>query len=337
MKRFHVHVGVADLDASVAFYSGLFGAAPSVTKPDYAKWMLDDPRINFAISQKCGATKGVEHLGVQVEDAAELAEVYGRLQAANAPVMEEGATTCCYAQSEKSWIADPDGVVWEAFLTVGDQHGLWQKSGFCRARFWQCRRDCLLRPADRGTRPLFPCVLLLLRPAMTDRPINVLFLCTGNSARSILAEAVLAKDGAGRFNAFSAGSQPKDEPHPMALEVLRSFGFPHQGFRSKSWDEFAAPGAPVIDIIITVCDSAAGETCPIWPGHPMTAHWGIADPAAVDGPGQRDAFLQALRYMRRRIELLLALPYSALDEMTLTAKLRTIGAEEGATAKAIEQ
>jgi catechol 2,3-dioxygenase-like lactoylglutathione lyase family enzyme len=119
MKRFHVHVGVADLDASVAFYSGLFGAAPSVTKPDYAKWMLDDPRINFAISQKCGATKGVEHLGVQVEDAAELAEVYGRLQAANAPVMEEGATTCCYAQSEKSWIADPDGVVWEAFLTMG--------------------------------------------------------------------------------------------------------------------------------------------------------------------------------------------------------------------------
>ncbi|MBK8629547.1 MAG: arsenate reductase ArsC [Sphingomonadales bacterium] len=172
---------------------------------------------------------------------------------------------------------------------------------------------------------------------MTDRPINVLFLCTGNSARSILAEAVLAKDGAGHFNAFSAGSQPKDEPHPMALEVLRSFGFPHEGFRSKSWDEFAAPGAPVIDIIITVCDSAAGETCPIWPGHPMTAHWGIADPAAVDGPGQRDAFLQALRYMRRRIELLLALPYSALDEMTLTAKLRTIGAEEGATAKAIEQ
>jgi catechol 2,3-dioxygenase-like lactoylglutathione lyase family enzyme len=120
MKRFHVHVGVDNLDQSIAFYSGLFGTRPSVTKPDYAKWMLDDPRINFAISQREGATKGVEHLGLQVEDQAELAEVYGRLRAADAPVLEEGATTCCYAQSEKSWIADPDGVVWEAFLTTGD-------------------------------------------------------------------------------------------------------------------------------------------------------------------------------------------------------------------------
>jgi catechol 2,3-dioxygenase-like lactoylglutathione lyase family enzyme len=120
MKRFHVHVGVADLDASIAFYSGLFGAEPSVTKPDYAKWMLEDPRINFAVSQKCGADKGVEHLGLQVDDAAELAEVYGRLKDAGAPVLEEGETTCCYAKSEKSWIADPDGVVWEAFLTHGD-------------------------------------------------------------------------------------------------------------------------------------------------------------------------------------------------------------------------
>ena len=120
MKRFHVHVGVTDLAASTAFYTGLFGAKPSVAKPDYAKWMLEDPRINFAISQKDGAAKGVEHLGVQVEDQGELAEVYGRLKAADRPVLEEGATTCCYAQSEKSWIADPDGVVWEAFLTTGD-------------------------------------------------------------------------------------------------------------------------------------------------------------------------------------------------------------------------
>ncbi|HVR92055.1 MAG TPA: ArsI/CadI family heavy metal resistance metalloenzyme [Novosphingobium sp.] len=120
MKRMHVHVGVDSLDASIAFYSGLFGEEPNVTKPDYAKWMLEDPRVNFAISQKFGAAKGIEHLGLQVEDAGELAEVYGRLQAAGRPVLEEGATTCCYAQSEKSWIADPDGVVWEAFLTNGD-------------------------------------------------------------------------------------------------------------------------------------------------------------------------------------------------------------------------
>lgn len=120
MKRFHVHVGVSDLDRSIAFYTGLFGSGPTVTKPDYAKWMLEDPRINFAISQKCGAEKGIEHIGLQVEDAAELSEVYGRLKAADGPVLDEGATTCCYAKSEKSWIADPDGVRWEAFLTHGD-------------------------------------------------------------------------------------------------------------------------------------------------------------------------------------------------------------------------
>lgn len=120
MKRFHVHVGVDDLERSIAFYSGLFGTKPSVAKADYAKWMLDDPRVNFAISSDHHARKGIEHLGIQVEDEGELAEVYGRLRAANAPVVEEGATTCCYAQSEKSWIADPDGVMWEAFLTNGD-------------------------------------------------------------------------------------------------------------------------------------------------------------------------------------------------------------------------
>lgn len=120
MKRLHVHVGVDNLDQSVAFYSALFGTEPSVTKSDYAKWMLEDPRVNFAISCKEGAAKGVEHLGIQVEDGAELADVYGRLKKAGGPVLEEGATTCCYAKSEKSWIADPDGVVWEAFLTQGE-------------------------------------------------------------------------------------------------------------------------------------------------------------------------------------------------------------------------
>lgn len=120
MKRLHVHVGVDNLDQSIAFYSSLFGNEPSVTKSDYAKWMLEDPRVNFAISCKEGAAKGVEHLGIQVEDGAELADVYGRLKVAGGPVLEEGATTCCYAKSEKSWITDPDGVVWEAFLTHGE-------------------------------------------------------------------------------------------------------------------------------------------------------------------------------------------------------------------------
>lgn len=119
MKRLHVHVAVDDLDRSIGFYSTLFAAAPSVTKPDYAKWMLDDPRVNFAISMR-GTAAGVEHLGIQVEDAGELAEVYGRLAKADAPVVEEGKTTCCYAKSEKSWITDPQGVVWETFLTEGE-------------------------------------------------------------------------------------------------------------------------------------------------------------------------------------------------------------------------
>ena len=120
MKRFHVHVGVTDLDQSIQFYSTLFGASPSVTKPDYAKWMLDDPRVNFAISSDHHAAKGIEHLGIQADSDGELAEVYGRLHAADGPMLEEGATTCCYAKSEKSWIKDPDGVVWEAFFTNGE-------------------------------------------------------------------------------------------------------------------------------------------------------------------------------------------------------------------------
>ena len=166
---------------------------------------------------------------------------------------------------------------------------------------------------------------------MTERTYNVLFLCTGNSARSILAESILNHDGAGRFTAYSAGSFPKGKVHPMALDVLKSLGFAYDGFRSKSWDEFSAPDAPQFDFIFTVCDNAAGETCPIWPGHPMTAHWGIEDPAAVEGDGQREAFVQALRYLRRRVELFLALALSAIDDMALKAKLKEIGRQEGAT------
>ena len=163
---------------------------------------------------------------------------------------------------------------------------------------------------------------------------NVLFLCTGNSARSLLAEAMLNHLGERRFRAWSAGSHPKGVPHPMALDVLRTHGFPTDGLRSKSWHEFAGPDAPRIDLIITVCDNAAGETCPIWPGHPIAAHWGIEDPAAVEGEGQRDAFEMALRYLGNRISLLLALPMESIDELALRAGLRQIGSSEGATARA---
>ena len=160
---------------------------------------------------------------------------------------------------------------------------------------------------------------------MTERTYNVLFLCTGNSARSIMAETLLNADGDGRFRGYSAGSFPKGEVHPMALDVLAGLGFGTEGLRSKSWDEFARPGAPAIDFIVTVCDDAAGETCPIWPGHPMTAHWGIEDPARVEGDEQRQAFLQALRFLRNRIALFLALPIASIDRMSLQHRLGEIG------------
>lgn len=166
---------------------------------------------------------------------------------------------------------------------------------------------------------------------MADKIYNILFLCTGNSARSILGEVLMKHDGAGRFHAFSAGSFPKGAVHPMALEILSGLGFSTEGLRSKSWDEFAVSGAPQFDFIFTVCDNAAGETCPAWLGHPITAHWGIADPAAVEGEGQREAFLQALRYLRRRIELFLALPLETLDAMSVERRLNEIGRSEGAT------
>lgn len=166
---------------------------------------------------------------------------------------------------------------------------------------------------------------------MADRIYNVLFLCTGNSARSILAEALLDKYGVGRFRSFSAGSFPKGAVHPMALSVLDGLGFGTNDFRSKSWDEFSAPNAPVFDFIFTVCDNAAGEICPIWPGHPMTAHWGIEDPAAVVGEGQREAFMTALCFLQRRIDLFLALPLDSIEAMALQSRLNEIGRQEGAT------
>lgn len=166
-----------------------------------------------------------------------------------------------------------------------------------------------------------------------DRVYNVLFLCTGNSARSILGEALLNHVGGGRFRAYSAGSHPKGQVNPMTLEVLAAAGISTEGLRSKAWDEFAGPDAPKMDFVFTVCDQAAGEACPIWPGQPMTAHWGIEDPAAVQGPEfkQRIAFEDALGYMRNRIAAFTSLPLDSIDRLTLTSKLRGIGGMRGGT------
>lgn len=169
-----------------------------------------------------------------------------------------------------------------------------------------------------------------------DRVYNVLFLCTGNSARSVLGEVLLNQLGAGRFKAYSAGSHPKGTVHPLTIETLEAEGLPTAGVRSKSWDEFAGPDAPQMDFVFTVCDDAANETCPVWPGHPMTAHWGIEDPAAVLGPPiqQRAAFVRAYKFMRSRILAFTALPIAAIDELALKEKLRTIGRMDGSTAEA---
>ncbi|MCI0467565.1 MAG: arsenate reductase ArsC [Beijerinckiaceae bacterium] len=168
---------------------------------------------------------------------------------------------------------------------------------------------------------------------MSEQVYNVLFLCTGNSARSIIAEAVLNRDGNGRFRAFSAGSHPKGEVNPFALKLLEARGYPTSGLRSKSWEEFARAGAPIMDFVFTVCDDAEGETCPVWPGQPMTAHWGIEDPAAVEGSDVKKeaAFDMALYYLERRISLFRNLPLRSLGELTLGARLREIGKTEGAT------
>ena len=162
---------------------------------------------------------------------------------------------------------------------------------------------------------------------MGQETYNVLFVCTGNSARSIIAEGLLNQLGHPRFHAYSAGSHPKGEPHPLALKTLAAHRIPTDGFRSKSWEEFARPGAPVLHFVITVCDQAAGEVCPVWPGQPMSAHWGMPDPAAATGNAaeREQAFRDAFVTMKRRVELMLALPMTSLDRMAIQKEIKGIG------------
>ncbi len=163
---------------------------------------------------------------------------------------------------------------------------------------------------------------------MSQKPINVLFLCTHNSARSILAEATLNHIGRGRFKAYSAGSSPRanQQPNPLGLKVLQAAGISTEGLSSKSWDEFALPDAPHMDLVITVCDNAAGEVCPYWPGQPATAHWGYADPSAIDGPDEQklEAFRQTLHAIRRRLDLLVNLPQGSVDKLMLQTRARDL-------------
>jgi protein-tyrosine-phosphatase len=170
---------------------------------------------------------------------------------------------------------------------------------------------------------------------MTESPFNVLFLCTGNSARSIIAEAILNKIDQGKFKAYSAGSQPKERVNPNTIQLLQGLGYDTSGFRSKSWSEFAKPGAPALDFVFTVCDNAAGETCPVWPGQPMTAHWGVPDPAEAQGSEAEIAlaFKDAYRMLFQRIGIFTALPIRSLDKLSLQNRLREIGRVTDAVAK----
>ncbi|MCB1509770.1 MAG: arsenate reductase ArsC [Hyphomicrobiaceae bacterium] len=170
---------------------------------------------------------------------------------------------------------------------------------------------------------------------MTERPFNVLFLCTGNSARSLMAEAIINRLGVSKFVGFSAGSQPRSEPHPYTVDLLRQLNHDVSGLRSKDWNEFAAAGAPPLDFVFTVCDNAAGETCPFWPGQPMTAHWGVPDPTAITGSEteQRIAFADCYRMLNQRISIFVNLPIASLDKLTLQKRLDDIGRTTATTEK----
>lgn len=165
-----------------------------------------------------------------------------------------------------------------------------------------------------------------------SRVFNVLFLCTGNSARSIIGEAILGREGADRFRAFSAGSHPKGEVHPYAIDLLKTLGYATAKYRSKSWDEFATPEAPRLDFVFTVCDDAAKETCPVWPGQPMSAHWGIPDPAKVEGSEavKREAFAETYRMLANRISVFVSLPLASIDRLSLQKRLDDIGSRQSA-------
>ena len=354
MKRFHVHIHVDDLARSIAFYSKLFAAEPARVEADYAKWMLDDPRVNFAISTR-GDQPGLDHLGFQVDDAAELAQLKARAEAADMALLDEGATSCCYARSEKHWITDPQGIAWEHFHTLGNipvfhEAGKTPEAGACcapaptgdKAAAACCAPAaveaqatcCAPKATPSANKAAFAensagCCPAAA-PAAGSKPLNVLFLCTHNSARSILAEALLNAMAHGRFKAYSAGSSPNpnQQPHPLGLQLLQKAGISIEGLRSKSWDEFARPDAPHMDLIITVCDNAAGEVCPVWPGHPASAHWGYPDPSEGDAPEAQkiEAFRKTMHMLHQRLELLINLPGDKLEKAALQGAARALAA-----------
>ncbi len=245
-------------------------------------------------------------MGIQVDSDTELNELNQRFTKAALPVEEQKAAACCYAQSNKYWTVDPQGIAWEAFHSLATIPIFGEDT------------PVPVKSASACCEPQKPIDL---------RVFNVLILCTGNSARSIMTEAVFNKIGEGRFKAYSAGSHPAGAVHPLAIEQIQALNYPIEGLRSKSWDEFATPDAPIMDFVITVCDKAAGEVCPVWPGRPITAYWGFEDPAAVQGTEeeQRRAFQNVLSYIMARVRFFLVLPLASLDSLAIKQEMDKIG------------
>jgi arsenate reductase (thioredoxin) len=318
------HAGLVSLQASLAFYSKMFAAEPARLEADYAKWMLEDPRINFAISTRASKPgRSSRHpdryrRGARRAEGTRPGRGPGSARRRRGQLLLRPQRKALGHRSPRHRLG--------AFPDAGRHPGIQRESRgggqLAGGRVLRCAGvfSCCDRYSAEAN-------VLLLRARVADKTYNVLFICTGNSARSILAEALLSHAGKGCFKAYSAGSHPTGTVNPGALEALRAMGAPATGARSKNWDEFAAPGAPAMDFIVTVCDSAAGEACPVWPGHPMTAHWGMPDPAAVKGTEDetRAAFRDAVVTLKRRIDLMLALPLSTLDSMATRRELRDIG------------
>ena len=297
MKRLHVHVGVHDLKQSIRFYATLFGAQPTVLRDDYAKWQLDDPRVNFAIST-FASKKGLDHLGIQTENGEELEDIGQRLAAAEVSATPQKGASCCYAKSDKYWTLDPQGIrnpfhTMEAGLTYSGATGSESRSE---------------------------------RPSKSLLRMNVLFLCTGNSARSILAEAYLNSAGRGRFKAYSAGSHPGQGEPVRGGAAWRRTASTRAAFARRVGTSSPSRRAQA-RLRLHGLRQRGGEMCPIWPGQPITAHWGVRDPAAVTGSDEekRKAFLRAFTELSTRINLLLALPIAKLDRLALKQKLDEIG------------
>ena len=304
MKRLHVHVAVNDIPQSIGFYSALFAAQPAVIKADYAKWMLDDPRVNFAISTR-GREPGLDHLGIQVENADELQDVYARLRQARR--RHHRARTDRLLLREVGKIVDRRS----GGHRVGNLPHHRRKH---RLRRWQRRArraSRMTKPAARRSRAPPKRFGLLLNGASHGRSsFNVLFLCTGNSARSIIAEAILNKLGAGKFRAYSAGSQPKGQVNPTHAFSSCKAWLRHVELSLEIMERVRQARRPKLDFVFTVCDNAAGESCPVWPGQPMTAHWGVPDPAEAKGTPAEIAlaFKDAYRMLHQRIGVFTALP-----------------------------